>query len=55
MSRHGRIRGRHARKGSFRRNMYAVLWSPWLLAWVRVVYFGPKDYVMVNLNNEVLS
>jgi hypothetical protein len=55
MSRHRRIRGRHAWKGSCRRNMYAVLWAPRLRDWVRVVYFGPDDYVMVDLDNRLLT
>lgn len=46
---------RHAWKGCCVRNSYAVLWAPRMDRWVRVVYFAPDEYVLLDLENRVLT
>jgi hypothetical protein len=47
--------GAHAWKGSCARNTYALIWAPRLCSWVRVLWFGKDDYVVLNLENEFLT
>lgn len=49
-----RRNGAHAWDGCCSRNTYAVIWAPRLRSWVRVFLFGPDDYVVLSLENEVL-
>jgi hypothetical protein len=44
-----RRRGRHAWKGSVKRNDYALINSS-KLGWVRVFWFGPDDFRLLPLD-----
>lgn len=49
-----RRRNRHVWKGALHRNLYALLFTA-DREWMRVFYFGPGDWLMVDLDNNPVA
>lgn len=50
-----RRRNRHVWKGALHRNLYALLFSVDRREWMRVFYFGPGDWLMLDLHNNPVA
>jgi len=48
-------RGRHAWKGACARNLYALLFAPAQERFVRVFWFDPDEYVVLDMDNRVIG